>query len=127
MTAASPAISALRHASVTISSEPVLESKAHSHSVVEIALFGPARLPGETPGRIAPVQSIERDAADIRHLHDAGRDGLGFLAVTERERHVTGIAVVAREAQRVAETPVQIRRLRGRQRIADANERQVFL
>jgi hypothetical protein len=49
------------------------------------------------------VHAVDRDALVARDLHDAGRDGLGLLAVAERERGVAAVAVVVRDAHHVAE------------------------
>src|SRR5262245_27375597 len=122
------AASALRHASVTISSEPVLESKAHPEAVVEIALFVPAGFPAEAPGGAGPVQAGEGDALRLRDLDDAGRDRLRLLAEADDEADAAAFAVFAGGAQQVAVVRVgDVRGLRGVQRVADAEAGQVFL
>src|SRR5262245_65208312 len=121
-----PATSALRHASATISSEPVLESKAHPDAVVEVALFVPAGFPAEAPGGVGPVQAGDGDALRLRHLHDAGRDGLGFLAEADDEPRAAALAVLAGGAQQVAEVRVaDVGGLRGVQRIPEAESERV--
>src|SRR5688572_21663938 len=104
--APSPAISALRHASATTSSEPVLESKADPDAVVEIALLVPAGFPAQAPGGARPMHAVQRHALGVRDLHDAGRDGLRFLAKAGDERDAVRVAVVAVEAQEMAEVGV---------------------
>src|SRR5688572_30499385 len=120
-TAPSPANWALRHASATISSEPVLESKADPEAVVEVALLVPPGVPGEAPGGPGPVHAGEGNAPGVRHLYDAGGDGLGLFAEADDERDAVRIAVVAVEAQQVAEVRVvDVGNLGSVERIAEA-------
>ena len=85
-----------------MSSEPVFESKAHPHAVVEIALLVPAGFPAEAPGGARPMQAGERDALRLRHLHDARRDCLRLLAEADDEARAAALAILAARAQQVA-------------------------
>ena len=126
--APSAATSALRHAIVTMSSEPMFDSNAHPDPVVEVALFVPAGFPADAPGGAGPVQARERNAPRVRHLDDARRDGLRFLAEADDERDAAALAVFMRGAQQVAEVRiVDVGDLRGVERIAEAQPVEIFL
>src|ERR1700741_2511721 len=122
------ATSALRHAIVTMSSEPMVYSHADPDPVVEVALLVPPGFPAEAPGGAGPVQARERDAARVGHLDDARRDGLRFLAEADDEGDAAARAVFMRRVQHVAEVRVvDAGDFGGVERIAEAQPVEIFL
>ena len=74
------------------------------------------------------MQAGERNALRVRHLDDARRDGLRFLAEADDERDAAALAVLVRGAQQMPEVRVgDVGDLRGVERIAEAQPVEIFL